>query len=215
MMYFSKNYLYLLLVFLMAGCGEFTYKRGASIRDLEQTKQACKYASEASIDQCLEKNGWYVQKLDDVDLFATASVSDNRSSQPMLVDVKNEQPNINEKTENKSEISNTIANKEDTSVVSKKLEPSKNSDQVINKPPVVAQAKPKQEVKNSADPYQTYKISSWWKMGSSDAMLRKHLAECSEKLGESHAPDIAKQTYTRALVVCMHEKGWKGLRAYK
>lgn len=211
MMYFSKNYLYVVVVFLVVGCGEFTYKRGASIRDLEQTKQACKYANESNIDQCLEKNGWYVQKLDDVDLFATASVSDNRTSQPLLVDVKNEQPSNNTNTENKREITDAIVTKSDTSEVAKKVEPTKTNEQVISKSQVI----PNKEVKKLPDPNQTYKISSWWKIGSSDAMLRKHLTECSDKLGESHAPDIVKQTYTRAIVVCMHEKGWKGLRAYK
>jgi len=76
-----------LLALLVTGCGEFAYKRGASAKDLEASKKICQNSgSSASIEKCLEDNGWIVQKLDgigvpDSELFATASVTpDNRQS---------------------------------------------------------------------------------------------------------------------------------------
>ena len=69
------------LAVMVSGCGELSYKRGASTQDLEAAKAACQSAgSEKAAEQCLEANGWTVRKLDDIDLFATAGVSpDNRN----------------------------------------------------------------------------------------------------------------------------------------
>jgi hypothetical protein len=74
-----------LIATLLSGCGaEIAYKQGASARDLQANKAACQQAAtEAAFNQCLEDNGWAVQKLgekwlSDDDLFATASVSDNK-----------------------------------------------------------------------------------------------------------------------------------------
>jgi hypothetical protein len=74
-----------LIATMVSGCGaEIAYKQGASARDLQANKAACQQATdEAAFNQCLEDNGWAVQKLgekwlSDDDLFATASVSDNK-----------------------------------------------------------------------------------------------------------------------------------------
>ena len=69
------------LAVMVSGCGELSYKRGASTQDLEAAKAACQSAgSDKAAEQCLEDNGWTVKKLDDIDLFATTGVSpDNRN----------------------------------------------------------------------------------------------------------------------------------------
>ena len=70
-----------LLMLLISGCGELSYKRGASTQDLEAAKRACQSAgSEKAAEQCLRDQGWTVKKLDDAELFATVGVSpDNRN----------------------------------------------------------------------------------------------------------------------------------------
>ncbi len=70
-----------MLTLLVSGCGELSYKRGASTQDLEAAKAACQSAgSEKAAEECLEDKGWTVKKLDDIDLFVTAGVSpDNRN----------------------------------------------------------------------------------------------------------------------------------------
>ena len=86
------------LPLMVSGCGELSYKRGASTQDLEAAKAACQSAgSEKAAEQCLEDKGWTVKKLDDVDLFATAAVSpDNRNPSvftiPAFVPVTPAQP---------------------------------------------------------------------------------------------------------------------------
>lgn len=212
---------------LISGCGELTYKQGASVRDLDQAKQACKYANEANIEQCLEKNGWYVQKLDDVDLFATVSATDNRNSQPLLVDVTQDEANVfdNNDVKTKPDIPTDVEPVKTKSVqISQKMNEDTNQqanpitqqdDKKALKPIASNKIQEKPVNQKPIDPHQKYKISSWWKMGSGESKLRKDFAACTSQLGESHAPDMTKQMYTRGFVVCMHELGWKALKAYQ
>lgn len=50
----------------LVGCGEFSYKRGASVRDFQQEKDVCAKSTntEAQTKKCLKENGWIVLDLD-------------------------------------------------------------------------------------------------------------------------------------------------------
>lgn len=77
-----KKTISILLILTLSACGEFAYKRGAGAADLTADKSACEAHSNdrKMIEQCLNDKGWTVQKLDDLDPFATASVNpDNRA----------------------------------------------------------------------------------------------------------------------------------------
>ena|SRR5450830_791223 len=63
----------------------------------------------------------------------------------------------------------------------------------------------------AADPMEIFKISSWWKMGCVDG-LNIDLGECVAVLGEAHRPISQTHQVTRGLLLCMREKGWRGLR---
>lgn len=63
------------------------------------------------------------------------------------------------------------------------------------------------------DPMDRFKVSSWWKAGSGHDHLGADTEACVAKLGEPHRPDAQTQHATRALLLCMKEKGWSGLRA--
>jgi hypothetical protein len=63
---------------ILMSCGEFSYKRGGSAADIANAHKACRGVAESELSQCLEKQGWEVQKFDDQELFAVASVEDNR-----------------------------------------------------------------------------------------------------------------------------------------
>lgn len=66
------------IALMASGCGELSYKRGASTQDLEVSRAGCQsFGSGKAFDKCLEDNGWVVKKWDDVDLFAVAGVSPN------------------------------------------------------------------------------------------------------------------------------------------
>lgn len=63
---------------IMISCGEFSYKRGGSATDIENAHKACRGVAESELSQCLEKQGWEVQKFEDQELFAVATMEDNR-----------------------------------------------------------------------------------------------------------------------------------------
>jgi hypothetical protein len=74
-----KNVLLLAVISaILMACGEFSYKRGGSAADIENAHKACRGVTESELSNCLEKQGWEVQKFEDQELFAVASVDDNR-----------------------------------------------------------------------------------------------------------------------------------------
>lgn len=193
----------------MSGCGaEIAYKQGASARDLQANKAACQQAeTEAALHQCLEDNGWAVQKLDeqwlsDEDLFATASATDNDhiTNKPKKDEgLKTTDSLKTEAAPTESQTNNNVTKKE-TVVVEKaidKMEP----EAVKIEPPV----------KLTANILDTYEIKSWWKMGGGAAQLDQNMEECTAALSEAHKPNKATFTFTRGFAICMREKGWRGL----
>ena len=206
-----------LIISLLTACGaEIAYKRGATGRDFQSEKAACQKATtEQALNQCLEDNGWAIQKLDgstfsDDELFATASVTeDNR-----ITSQKEKAPLINT-TENLA----TEVAKQDATQATEKLEETtktKSSDkteealdaapaQSEKTGPSAASTKPQPSI------FDTYVIKSWWKMGGSANLLEKNMMECNEQLGDAHSPDKKTFTFTRGFAICMRQKGWRGL----
>lgn len=195
---------------LITGCGaEIAYKQGASARDLQANKAACQdAATEAALHQCLEKNGWAVQKLgeqwlSDDDLFATVSSTDNDhiTKKPKKAEGLKTTDSIKiEDVPAKTQTSNKVSNKETVVVVKKTI------DRI--EPETVKAETP---VKPTANILETYEIKSWWKMGGGPALLEQNMNECSATLGEAHQPDKKTFTFTRGFAICMREKGWRGL----
>jgi hypothetical protein len=68
-------------------------------------------------------------------------------------------------------------------------------------------------VKKAPDLLDSFKVSSWWKVGSGAASLQADTDACVTRLGEAHRPDAQTQMVTRGLLLCMKDKGWSGLRA--
>jgi hypothetical protein len=199
---------------LVSGCGELSYKRGASTQDLEAAKAACQSAgSDKAAEQCLEDKGWTVKKLDDMDLFATVGVSpDNRNPSaftiPAFVPV-------------------TPASQAAVAPAAPAAAPSAERSALANKasvasagavasssiaPPPLPTA-PSVPPPPPASPLDIYTISSWWKIGADREALAADTNECVTTLGEAHKPNAKTQQVTRGFVVCMHGKGWKALRA--
>ena len=177
--YSKKWMLYsvLLTVLLLSACGEFAYKRGASVSDLNATKKAClaKNADKAAVEKCMAGDGWTVQNFD------SAEPIDTMQSEPDPV------------------IEATVT--EDNRVIAKPKITNNPSGEAI----APAEKKP-------ADPMDTFKIGSWWKLGGGADNLKGSIAECVKTLGEAHQPDSQTKKVTRGLLLCMKEKGWHGLR---
>jgi hypothetical protein len=201
-----KSYKIILLIIMLptiiSACGEVSYKRGASVRDVENAHAACRGVTEAEFSSCLEKQGWEIQKFDDSDLFAETSVTDNRGTAPANSD-KSAFVTIEEsgKTQNIAVQKEADLNK-----------PNEDSTTTVEKstPSVTAEKKPSPA---PVDPLKTYKINSWWKFGGTPAQLKTDQSQCVANLGDAHQPDMSTQTYTRGLIECLHKNGWKALKA--
>ena len=72
---------------------------------------------------------------------------------------------------------------------------------------------PATTVKKTPEMTDTFKVSSWWKIGGGAADLKTDTEACEVKLGEAHRLDSQTQLATRGLLLCMKDKGWSGLRA--
>ncbi len=183
-----------LIAVLTSGCGELSYKRGASANDLEIAKQSCQSAgNEKAVSKCLEDQGWVVQNLGDMDLFAVASASsDSRSpAAPLVLDVAEKR--VVGSTDNKEKTASVGQQRSQTATAAETRQ--------INTPPL------------PTSPLDVYTVSSWWKLGAGREAMEANTTECVEKLGAAHQPNHKNQQVTRGFVICMHEKGWKALRA--
>ncbi len=179
---------------LMASCGEFAYKRGAGANDFASAKKECEARSNDSklVAQCLQDNGWTVQKMDELDPFATASVnSDNRAIAP-------------------SDSGHTYTNTKNTELSTDSATPISNTSSVNE----AANAATEKTVQ-PADPLDKFIVSSWWKIGGSADSLQTAINQCVAQLGEAHRPNPVTHETTRGLGVCMRDKGWRGLKAQK
>jgi hypothetical protein len=212
------------LSILISACGEVSYKRGASVRDIEMAHAACRGVPESAFSACLQKQGWEIQKFDDSDLFAEVSVTDNRGAttatheSTAFVDVTEKQK------------STTVAQSADTPAQTAQTQsaevqeaakatsatptqPEASTSSAVTTPPAETQVE-KKVVSAAVDPMKTYKINSWWKFGGTPEHLKKDQTNCIAVLGEAHQPDMAAQTYTRGLIECLHNNGWKALRQF-
>lgn len=217
MIFSKKTLLIILIAASISACGEVSYKRGASVRDIESAHKACRGVSEAEFSNCLQKQGWEVQKFDDSDLFAETSVTDNRGTPPANAD-KSAFVEVHE-ADNVVQ-TNVVQTKE---VQSKEIQKTENtasekSNATTTNSATIAAAESNVEKKPApapVDPMKTYKINSWWKFGGTPTQLKADQTACVAALGEAHKPDMATQTYTRGLIECLHKNGWKALKAIK
>lgn len=196
---------YLTFMFLLAACGEISYKQGGSAQDIEKAHQACRGAGD-QLSTCLAKQGWQKPKMDAFDpLFATVTLTDNRQPDPsstssaMTVEVK----------KTVTEPSDVVANKQQDVHSTQKV--------MDNRAPTStgqAATTPQSSTINDG-PDVSYAINSWWKMGGFPDLLAKDQRSCELKLGPQYQPDYKTQTYKRAFVVCMHDFGWVAVRNIK
>lgn len=178
-----------LTTLLISGCGEFSYKRGASVRDLENTKKTCQSSSEQAMEKCLNAHGWVVKKLDTLE-FISGDIS--KDAPDDLASVSTSPATETQPAQKTADAAKTLPS--DTT-------------------PTSTQPSTKQAAAPIAqrDPFETVKISSWWKTGGNDTKFQADIQQCKTQLGVAHTPDMAKQLYTRAFVGCMYSHGWKAL----
>lgn len=181
-------------VILITACGEFSYKRGANVAQLENTRQSCQAKGNAdAIKKCMEDNGWTIQKLDSFEIFTENEPKSDEQSEVVAAE------NTTDLT-----IENVQKNGTTETVVADKQ-------QTAPKPSVKSSAKPKTKVAPT-NPLDTYVVSSWWKSGVRPDAFQIDSNMCVEKLGEAHKPIGKTQTVTVGFISCMSGKGWKALK---
>ncbi|MDP2248705.1 MAG: hypothetical protein Q8J65_11275 [Nitrosomonadales bacterium] len=183
-----NTYLILMTCIGLSACGEFSYKRGASATDLQQTKQACqtKFQEESAVEKCLAENGWIVRDFEKEDpLMAVSFVDNNR-----MLDQGKSETEVTEKD------SGSTSN-------------SGSSESQGNLP----QAKTNGQPAKPKDPMDIFLVSSWWSIGKGPEALKVDTNECVAKLGEEHRPDSVSLKTTRGFLICMREKNWRALQA--
>ena len=72
-----RNFVLVMAISLgLNACGEFSYKRGANVAQLEKTRQTCQAKHiDNDIEKCMEANGWTVQKLDSFEIMTETSAN--------------------------------------------------------------------------------------------------------------------------------------------
>lgn len=58
------------------------------------------------------------------------------------------------------------------------------------------------------DPMTKVTVSSWWKMGGTNAQLDAAVKACVDELGPAHQPNVGPTEVTIALRDCLREKKW-------
>ncbi len=209
----KKIILIIVLPLAASGCGEVSYKRGASVRDVETAHAACRGVSESEFSNCLQQQGWEIQKFDDSDLFAETSVTDNRGTPPEKAE-KSAFVEVQAATNTNSVVESEAA--QTIQLEQTKQTAASNTNEATTSPASATVVEAKTTTKTTptpVDPLKTYKINSWWKFGGTPAHLKTDQSNCVATLGEAHQPDMSTQTYTRGLIECLHKNGWKALKA--
>ena len=189
------------VVILVTACGEFSYKRGATVTQLENTRQSCQAKGSAdAVKKCMEDKGWTIQQLDSFEIF-TVNEPDSDEQKEVVA------------AENSSELSAENAQQSEATqaVVAHKQQKIESSTKSSVKPDSKTSIKSKTKVASS-NPLDTYVVSSWWKSGVRPDAFQVDSNMCVEKLGEAHKPIGKTQTVTVGFISCMNEKGWKALK---
>ena len=181
-----------LAAWLLSGCGEISYKRGASPADLEVARKACRASGDdKSADKCLEDQGWVIRKPDDMDLFASVAPSnDARIPAADVAKVPGAPVSASAGVAAQPGAAKTGAAKAASGQTAAAA--------------AVAVAPP-------PGPLDVYTVGSWWKIGAGRESLEADMGACVKDLGDAHQPDAKTRQVTRGLVVCLHDKGWKAL----
>ena len=169
-------------------CGELSYKRGASVAQLESTRQACQAKhTDSDIEKCMEANGWTIQKLDSFEIMTETSANTDEEKAEKIQNTEHEKSMV-------SGENTTTPDNPNAKDITKPIKPAKK--------------------KATSNPLDTFVVPSWWKTGVKPDSFKTDSNACVEKLGEAHKPDGKTQTVTYAFIGCMAEKGWKAFKKF-
>lgn len=213
---FRSSLALLATAFMLSGCGEFSYKRGANPADLESAKRTCmaKTAQAELLDKCLEQQGWLVHRFDgdNSGLEDSAENATTVRNDQKIRDEEAEDPVIEAtySPDNRAPVSKSA----DKKAIQKTLPETVSTTNPADTMGQLDETAQKSVIqKRKADPMEIIIVNSWWKLGNTATTLNGDVQACVTELGETHRPDPALQKTTRGLLGCMQKRGWKALRA--
>jgi len=173
----------MVMVMLLSGCAEVSFKRGAGVDQLRADRKTCAASDDANA--CLIAKGWSTLDLgSDAESPAVAEITPTESAA---------------KTE--IAVASTPTSIAGAPTVVAAPAPKKDPRDVSN-----MKATPKALPK---DPNALVMVSSWWKPGGANPQAA--IDACVMTLGEAHKPDYARNKVTAGLVGCMRKSGWFGV----
>ena len=184
-----RNFVLIIAIAIgLNACGEFSYKRGANVAQLEQTRQSCQAKhTDADIEKCMEANGWMIQKLDSFEILTVTSANADEQYTEQIKNIEHEKSMV-------SGENTTTPDNAKNAETTKPVKPAKK--------------------KAVSNPLEHFVVPSWWKTGVKPDSFKTDSNACVDKLGEAHKPDGKTQTVTFAFIGCMAEKGWKAFKKF-
>ncbi|HSB96654.1 MAG TPA: hypothetical protein VLC91_09405 [Spongiibacteraceae bacterium] len=216
----------------LSGCQQMAWKPGAGSSDLKSDTAICRgqVADEAAVPDCLQRRGWVIRQrpvASDEDVAEAAAETAESSEvesasampvaapiaatgvQPASVQATAGQPTPAQSTTVQSTPvqSSTARPLAEAAPVSPAAAaaaapisttvPAASNKSVPAKPAVV-------------DPLAKKVRQAWWKTGAQASDLAADEADCVDKLGPAHQPDLQKRLYTRGMIDCLKAHGWSG-----
>ena len=184
-----RNFVLIMAISLgLNACGELSYKRGASVAQLENTRKTCQANhTDTDIEKCMEANGWTIQKLDSFEIVTETSANAEEQNAEKIKNTEHEKSMV-------SGENTTTTDNPKNAETTKPIKPAK-----------------KKAVSNPLEPFV---VPSWWKTGVKPDSFKTDSNACVDKLGEAHKPDGKTQTVTFAFIGCMAEKSWRAFKKF-
>jgi hypothetical protein len=189
---------------LLAGCATVTFKRGAGPGNAKADEDACRATStsEEAYADCLRERGWMV---------STPGHAAETAAEPEAAPAPVAPP---------------AAPAPAPAAPAKPTAPPTSKPSAATAPPAPAApaaaapssgtAKPAAAVpapaatpgKKPLDPMTKVAVSSWWKLGGTNADLDRAVTTCVDELGAAHKPNAGPTEVTVALRDCLRKQKW-------
>lgn len=183
----------MILVALLAACGDVTFKRGAGPGAMAADERSCRASApdDAGFAACMRERGWFVA-LSGEDA-TTSSAADRWLEARDDVQAADAMPQADSVPQAPAPAASVTRPSGDDD------EPAPSVPAPV---PLVAPAKP------AFDPLAEDTVASWWKLGGSAAALDDAIADCVAELGVAHRPDPGARRVTAGLRACLRAEGW-------
>jgi hypothetical protein len=197
----------------VGGCQQMAWKPGAGPADLKNDTVICRgqVADEAAVPDCLKRRGWVIRQRpaasDEEVADAAAESGESSSAESASVAPVVAAPVSTPSTQSTAVQSTAVrpmpAAAPTPSAAATATAPISNTAPAARNKSVPA--KPV-----AVDPLAKKVRQSWWKVGAVASDLAADEADCVDKLGPAHQPDLKNRLYTRGMIDCLKAHGWSG-----